>query len=188
MGGFEFVFSLFAIILGLSLVEVLTGFSRALKRRRVVHLGWLVPLLAIFVMLDLASFWDWAWGARSYLTPSYGVLFIGLVVSGLYYLAASIVFPGEFGDRADFDAHYMAHHRQVLGAVLASNLIGVGWVQAELFRTIPLDVWITIAAYYALLVIGIATSNKRLSIGVLAALILLYLYSAVEALIVRPAF
>jgi ABC-type amino acid transport system permease subunit len=116
------------------------------------------------------------------------VLFIGLVVSGLYYLAASIVFPGEFGDRADFDAHYMAHHRQVLGAVLASNLIGQGWVQVELFRTIPLDVWITIAAYYALLVIGIVTSNKRLSIGVLAALILLYLYSAVEALIVRPAF
>ena len=57
MDAFNFAFSLFAIILGLSLVEVLTGFSRALRHRRVVHLGWLTPLLALFVMLDLTSFW-----------------------------------------------------------------------------------------------------------------------------------
>lgn len=38
---------------------------------------------------------------------------IGLVVSGLYYVAASLIFPAEFGERADFDAHYMRHRAQV---------------------------------------------------------------------------
>src|SRR5689334_20748531 len=113
MDAFNFAFSLFAIILGLSLVEVLTGFARALKRRRVVHLGWLTPLLALFVMLDLTSFWESSWAARRFLSPQYGILLIGLLVSGLYYLAASLIFPAEFGDRKDFDAHYMQHRRQV---------------------------------------------------------------------------
>ena len=62
MDAFNFAFSLFAIVLGLSLVEVLTGFARALKRRRVVHLGWLTPMAAIFVMLDLTSFWEFELG------------------------------------------------------------------------------------------------------------------------------
>lgn len=39
MSGFEFVFSLFALLLGSSLVEV-TGFVRTVKARR-VRLGWL---------------------------------------------------------------------------------------------------------------------------------------------------
>ena len=111
MDAFNFAFSLFAIILGLSLVEVLTGFARALKRRRVVHLGWLTPLAAIFVMLDLTGFWESSWGSRRFVSPQYGYLLIGLFVSALYYLAASVIFPSEFGERADFDAHYMQHRR-----------------------------------------------------------------------------
>lgn len=99
MDAFNFAFSLFAIILGLSLVEVLTGFARTLRRRRVVHIGWLTLLLAIFVMLDLTSFWQWLWAGRRLINPGYGILTLGLLVSGLYYLAASIVFPSEFGDR-----------------------------------------------------------------------------------------
>ena len=184
MEAFDFAFSLFAIILGLSLVEVLTGFSRALKRRRVVHLGWLTPLLAIFVMLDLISFWEWAWGARTYVAPTYGILFIGLVVSGLYYLAASIIFPDEFGQHTDFDAHYLAHRRQVLGAVIVCNLIGTGWANDVLWGQLPVTTKIELALYYALLIVGFVTSSKRLGIAVLAALIAIYLFT-VQATLVR---
>jgi hypothetical protein len=185
MEAFDFAFSLFAIILGLTLVEVLTGFARALKRRRVVRLGWLTPLLAIFVMLDLISFWEWMWGARAYITPKYGILFIGLVVSGLYYLAASIIFPEEFGEHTDFDAHYIAHRRQVLGAVMACNLIGQGWAIILLWSKLNTSTHVDLFLYYGLLVVGFITSNKRLSIFVLAALIAIYLYT-VEDTLTRP--
>lgn len=177
MNAFDFAFSLFAIVLGLSLIEVLTGFARALKRRRAVHLGWLTPMLAIFVMLDLTSFWGWMWSARDYIMPKYGVLFIGLVVSGLYYLAASIIFPDEFGEHTDFDAHYVAHRRQVLGAVIACNLIGQGWIQALAWGHFSPITKAALILYNALLVIGCITANKRLSVAVLSALIALYLYT-----------
>ena len=183
MDAFNFVFTLFGLVLGLSLAEVLTGFARALKRRRTVHLGWLTPLLAIFVMLDLVSFWQWTWGARDYLNPGYGVLSIGLLVSALYYLAASIVFPAEFGDRADFDAHYIEHRRQVLGAILVCNLVGTGWTYVLLFEKLPVRVFIELGLYYALLGTGIATSRERVSVVALGGLVAIYLFTAVMSFV-----
>ena len=105
---------------------MLTGFARALKRRRIVHLGWLTPMAGIFVMLDLTGFWESSWASRGFVSPQYGYLLIGLFVCGLYYLAASVIFPSEFGERADFDAHYQQHRQQVFGAIAICDLIQMG--------------------------------------------------------------
>jgi len=180
---FNFAFSLFAIVLGLSLVEVLTGFARALRRRRVVHLGWLVPMLAIFVMLDLTSFWEAGWGSRRFVTPQYGILLIGLFMSGLYYLAASLVFPSEFGDRADFDEHYMQHRWQVVGAVLICDAIQMGPVLIIRFNEIPTRVWIENVLQFSALLTCIVSRSKRANIAALAVLIAIYSYTAVMSFI-----
>jgi hypothetical protein len=183
MDAFNFAFSLFSIVLGLSLVEVLTGFARALKRRRVVHLGVLVPMLAIFVMLDLTSFWESGWGSRRFVTPQYGILLIGLVVSGLYYLAASLVFPSEFGDRADFDEHYMRHRWQVVGAITICDAIEMAPVLILRASEIPARVWIENALQFSALLTCIVSRNKRANIAALAILIAIYLYTAVMSFI-----
>lgn len=93
MSDFEFVFSLFGLMLGFSLAEVLGGFIRTIKARRHVRLGWLTPMLAVFVMLDLTSFWANAWDHRAAIPATYGVMVLGLAASGLYYFVASLLFP-----------------------------------------------------------------------------------------------
>ena len=183
MDGFNFAFSLFAILLGLSLAEVLNGFARALRRRRTVHLGWLTPLLGVFVMLDLTSFWEWVWSGRKLINPGYGILVIGLLVCGLYYLAASIVFPSEFGERADFDDHYLQHRRQVLGAILVCNLITTVPVIVTRGSEAPLRAWIEWIIYYAALLGVIATRSKKASIAALLVLIAGYAFAAVASFI-----
>ena len=183
MDGFNFAFTLFAIVLGLSLVEVLTGFARALKRRRVVHLGWLTPMLAIFVMLDLTGFWEAGWGSRRFVSPQYGILVIGLLVSGLYYLAASLVFPSEFGERADFDAHYGQHRRQVMGAIFICDIIEMGPVLILRASEIPARVWFENALQFSAILTCIATRNKRANVAALAVLIGIYLYTAVMSFV-----
>jgi hypothetical protein len=180
---FNFAFSLFAIVLGLSLVEVLTGFARALRRRRVVHLGWLVPMLAIFVMLDLTGFWEAGWGSRRFVSPQYGILLIGLVMSGLYYLAASLVFPSEFGDRADFDKHYIDHRRQVVGAILICDVIEIAPVLIMRASEIPARVWIENALQFSALLTCIVSRNKRANMAALAVLIAIYLYTGVMSFV-----
>ena len=183
MDAFNFAFSLFSIILGLSLAKVLEGFAQALKRRRVVHLGWLTPMLAVFVMLDLASFWEFGWAARKFLTPQYGVLLIGLFMSGLYYVAASLIFPGEFGDRDDFDEHYIEHRRQVLGAILICNLIEAAPIVILRFHDLQSRFWFENALQFGALLTCISTSNKRINIAALAVLIAIGAYSAVMSFI-----
>jgi hypothetical protein len=183
MDAFNFAFSLFAIVLGLSLVEVLTGFARALKRRRVVHLGWLTPMTAIFVMLDLTSFWQFGWGSRRFVSPQYGYLVIGLFVSGLYYLAASLIFPSEFGERADFDAHYMQHRAQVFGAVTLCDLIEVAPILIIRFNEIPAQVWIANVLQFSALATCIVSRSKRANIAALSILIAIFVYAAVMSFI-----
>jgi hypothetical protein len=130
LGQFEFVFSLFGLLLGFSLVEVLGGFGRTLKARTRIRLGWLTPLLGMFVMLDLTGFWLLAWAARDAIPANYLALLCALAVTGLYYLAASLVFPDEPSEWPDLDAHYFAHKRQVIGGVLLCNLLGAGGLVA----------------------------------------------------------
>ena len=189
MDAFNFTFTLFGLLLGLSLAQVLKGFAHALQRRRVVHLGWLTPLLAIFVMLDLTSFWEWVWSGRRLINPGYGILVIGLFVCALYYLAASIVFPAEFGEGrrklqgADFDEHYMEHRRQVLGAILVCNLITIAPVLIIRARELPARAWIEAVIYFAALLVAMAARSKKVGIAALIVLIVGYAFTAVASFI-----
>ncbi|MDF7776933.1 hypothetical protein P1X14_16875 [Sphingomonas sp. AOB5] len=133
MSPFEFVFSLFGLLLGFSLVEVLSGLVKTVKLRGTVRIGWLVPLLGLFVMVDLTSFWSMAWQLREKIPANYAVLLLGLSITGLYYFAASMVFPDKPEDWPDFDKWAAAHKRQVMGGVFVSNLMAT----AAVFSLLP---------------------------------------------------
>src|SRR4051794_2126608 len=134
-------------------------------------------------MLDLTSFWEFGWGSRRFVSPQYGILLIGLFMSGLYYLAASIVFPSEFGDRADFDDHYVEHRWQVLGAILICDVIEVAPVLIMRAGEIPARVWIENVLQFGALLTGVVSRNKRINLAALAILIGVYLYSAAMSFI-----
>jgi hypothetical protein len=131
MTPFEFVFSLLGLLLGFSLVEVLSGLVRTMKlsrlpgpdSKRAVRIGWLTPLLGLFVLVDLTSFWNVAWRSRDLIPANLATLLLGLAVTGLYYFSASMVFPDKPEEWPDFDEWAERHKRQVLGGILACNLI-----------------------------------------------------------------
>lgn len=186
MDAFNFFFTLFGLLLGLSLAEVLSGFAHILRLRRSVRIGLLVPLLAVFVMLDIISFWSGAWRTLEWMKPEYGHLFFGLLVTGLYYVAASIIFPRSADSLADYDAHYFAHRRQILGSVAFCNVVAFLWLELIHADQLPLRWWIVVPAYFALIGVGIVTKSKRLSIGVLAALIGNYMLVAITSFSLPP--
>lgn len=192
MTDFEFVFSLFGLLLGFSLIEVLGGLAKVIEAQlravkvgaeapgeRPFRAGWLTPLLGLFVMLDVISFWGSAWVARGQVSYSGPVVVGGLLFAGAYYVAAHLVFPTEKADWVSLDAHYFRVRRAVLGAILVLTTCQLAYLLtvpgvAEAVRTPA--VAISAAVHYALLAAGMIVRGKAASIIVLALLSLRYVF------------
>lgn len=133
MTDFEFILVLYALILGLSLVALLSGFGRALELRFAniaegeerFSIGWLTPLLAVFVIIDLMSFWIFAWNIRPIVTVSPPMLLGVVGFCSAYYLAARLVFPEDPDKFRDLDTHYWRVARTIFGILIA--LVAVQW-------------------------------------------------------------
>jgi hypothetical protein len=183
MTPFEFTFSLLGLLLGLSLAEVLGGLARVLKQRKEVQLGWLTPLLGLLVMLDLASSWALAYSLKEAIPANYLTLVIGLFVTGLYYLAATLVFPDDVSKWPDLDDYYFRHKKQVLGGMLASRVLAraaqfalgaAGW---NYFAAFAIFAVLALAAMFA--------KGKKANIAILVVFVSLYPVSAALGLVLR---
>ena len=93
MSAFEFFFSFYGLLLGLSVAELVGGFARVLHERQRVRFGWLTPLLALFVAVDLVTFWNQAWVFFRDAPFNPALLLVGLIIAATFYIAASITFP-----------------------------------------------------------------------------------------------
>lgn len=137
MTAFEFFFSFYGLILGLSVAVMATGAARAFKHRKSIPIGWKTPLLAVFAALDIVTFWDSAWVSFNNAPYSYGLLVAGLVVALIYFIAASLIFPDAEGRVASMDQHFWANKRAVLLLLVLTNLLMTGatiwmkWGQAD---------------------------------------------------------
>ena len=198
MSPFELVFTLFGLLLGLAVAEVLGGLSRAFKLRRSakpVRIGWLTPLLGLFVVLDLTSFWGIAYDARDQLGANYPTLVAVLAIVGTYYLAATQIFPDDPEEWPDFDAYYDRHNRIVLVGMLAANIgsmIGQSVLEtlspspaAGATNEIAEMVYLTGAlTFLAALIALMIVKSRRWNVGLLVLLIVLLLVtSSIEPLV-----
>src|SRR4051812_44053096 len=175
MDSFSFVFSLFGLLLGLALAEVLGGFGNVLQERRKLRIGWQTPLLGILVALDITSFWTFAWSTRASIPPRYIALFVGLLFTGTYYLIARLVFPRDFKEWPDLDVYYAAHKRFVLGGMLLLNLVAAG-ISAGLGVN-PFATWLemtNLVLFYPLVLAAVLIRGRRVNVALLAFLSLLY--------------
>jgi hypothetical protein len=153
---FELVFAVYGLLLGLAVAEVLGGFSRALKLKRgtrPVKIGWLTPLLGVFVVLDLTSFWLLAWEARDQIGANYATLVAVLAIVGVYYLTASLIFPDEPEEWPDFNDWYDKQNRMVIGGLLTANVGSwIGQIALEIFSPAPEE---PVISDTAMLVVGL---------------------------------
>jgi len=123
MSDFEYFFTFFGLLLGLTVAEVAVRLADAIDAHRRRPIGLLTPLLAVFVLLDISSFWLFTWSARDIIRIDWPTIFVALILAVTYFLAAALIFPRSEGDWASLDEHFWARKRYVLGGVLAANVI-----------------------------------------------------------------
>jgi hypothetical protein len=175
LSDFEFVFSLFGLLLGLALAEVLGGLGNAIQARRKVRIGWLTPLLGLLVAIDLTSFWMTAWRVREIIPPTHLSLYAGLAVIGLYYLIARLVFPSDLDAWPDLDAYYAEHKTWVLGGIIACNLLASAGIAALGFNPFgEWRAWAVTVSFVLPAVAAIVLRGRRVNAALLVYLVLLY--------------
>ena len=182
MDPFEFIFTLFGLILGLALAEGLGGLARAIKASHKVRIGLPTALLGIFVSCDVVTFWMYGWSLRSALPLTWPVLFGGFVLTGLYYVSASLVFPDDPGEWGDLDRHFEKHGRKVLAGIFLCN-VALMAVTVAIAGRVPLDVrtFVVTWSFFPVALIAIAVSKRPVVIACLIWLIALYPLSALWA-------
>jgi len=184
MSEFEFFFSFYGLLLGLCLAVIATGAANTIQHRRKLRIGWLTPLLAVFVALDVASFWDLAWTLFRDAPFSYGLLVASLVVALVYFIAASLVFPHEISDGLSLDDHFWANRKVVLLLTTAANLLAL-LVAAPVIAAKPAATLLAVnygvtAAIYVGLVVPAALVRNATAFATLTGLhIAIYILSAI---------
>ena len=184
MTNFEFFFSLFGLLLGLSLAEVLGGFAKAVKRHGRHKLGLLTPMLSVFLLYDITTFWLTAWRMRDVVPIHIGALILTLAIAGLYYFAAVLVWPEDASAEAastpsdwdDLDRWTLRHKRPILLSVITCNVIAAGIAHTlvpESFRLSALQ-YTLLGLYFGGMLTGAFVRGRRPTLAVLALLLVLY--------------
>lgn len=179
MSGFEFIFSLFGLLLGLALAAGLAGLSRAIKARHRVRIGWPTALLGIFVSCDVVTFWMYGWALRERLEANWPVLFGGFALTAIYYVAASLVFPDEPAEWDDLNRHFDQQYRLVIGGVLACNVALFGLTYALVGLPFNLRLVVISYSFFPVSVLALVVRDRRVVLACLIWLIALYPLSVV---------
>lgn len=186
MSAFEFFFSFYGLLLGLSVAVIATGLATAIQHRKKIRIGWLTPLLALFVGLDVASFWDSAWLNFRHLPFSYGMLVAGLAIALVYFIAASLVFPHDLDDGQSLDDHFAANKKVVLLLTIVANFLSLAVMAVSAIGRENGTMLIVNYAFgvviYACLVVPAALTHSRTAFAWLIGLhISVYLISAIAS-------
>lgn len=136
MSAIDLIFAFVSLLLGLGIAEVLGGLSRVIAARRAegstVRIGWLTPLIALFIVVDLTSFWLLAYDFRDQFRANFPMLVGILAICGSYYVVATLVFPADPAEWVTLDEHYDRQRRVLVGGILGANVlqaIGQGLVE-----------------------------------------------------------
>ena len=186
MGAFEFFFSFYGLLLGLSVAVLATGVATAIQHRKAIRIGWLTPLLATFVALDIATFWDFAWNIYRAAPFSYGLLVVGLVIALTYFVAASLVFPHGIVDGMSLDDHFWANKTMALMLTCVANIVALA---AAIPFILAMEAGVTIlitygfsSFFYLALVVPAAFARKARLFAILIGLhVALYLVLAASS-------
>ncbi len=178
---FEFSFSLFSLLLGLSLAEIFGGLARAIESWRRAPVGWLTPLLATLMIFDVVSFWGTAWFMREAVSYSMRFMLAATTFAGAYYVAAYLVFPRELATGTDLDEHYFSVRRPILAIMFVANVVQVAVFASFLgfafFARFPVTTLLT-GCVWALLIANMFGRKKRAATVLLLVTVAVYLVSS----------
>ena len=173
---FEYFIAFFSVMLGLVVAELAVKFADAIDAHRRKPIGLLTPLLAIFLLLDVTSFWLWIWSVRDIVIVTWPTIFGSVIVAVAYFLSAALVFPRRENAAESLDQHYFERKRFVLAGVLFANLVILALVMSISVPALTdFWAWFWLGIYYVPLSLLWFVRSRRANMALLVILIAQYL-------------
>tara|TARA_B100000678_G_scaffold214255_1_gene181636 strand:+ start:1025 stop:1594 length:570 start_codon:yes stop_codon:yes gene_type:complete len=179
MSPFDFLAIVIAIPMGLALVEIAQGISTTLRRRHAIKVGLLTPLLSIYLLLIISNAWLSLWRAQEILSVERSTLFFGLLLSVIFYIAASFAVPDSPEDGSDLDDWFLANRKFSLGGTfLLVTLVEIYLGQrfttwGEMDNTLKQIGYVIGFSLRPALILGVIVLPRRYALGVLVLLVVL---------------
>lgn len=184
MTPFGYYFSFFTLLIGLAVAAVARGFGTLWQSRRSSHVGYLTPLLAAFLLLDMSRFWLALWSRQEIAALDAVALASVLCVTLPYVFATTIMFPAVPGEWDSLDDYYVTCSRAVFVPLLISKIAAYGF-DAVLFGWQP--AWGDAPGIaLVLLPLGLLSYFRSPAVH-RAGLVLLVIWSALIFVAVNPA-
>jgi hypothetical protein len=152
------------IILGLSVTRLIAGVARFIQhpQRHELwwpHLGWVA-----WALLNVVTFWWWEF-RLIHVDWSFAIYGFVLFYAAMYYLLASLLFPDDLGDYANFKAYFLSRRAWFFGLLALTELLDVvdTWIKgSEHLSALGPAYVIRIAGFLVLCAVAARTRNGRL--------------------------
>jgi hypothetical protein len=168
MGVFEYVSVLTSIVIGLGIAHLLSGVVRIIQHpgRRPAYLTHLVWVA--FMFFQAIFFWWWEFALEPLQVWTFELYLFVIFYAVVIYLMCALLFPSDLDDYSGYEDYFISRRAWFFGSLAAFFLIDFWdtWLKgAEYFSSFSIEYLISQAAYVALALVGIWTTNRRFHLG-----------------------
>lgn len=182
MSEFEFFMGFYSLLLGLAVAELLHGVGNLVRGRHLQKIGLQTGLLSLLLLIAMCATWVDAWQGRDETALYLQRLAAPLGAAICYYLAAVMLFPKDIEEWKSLDDYFTERKAYIMGLVLGAEvcvaLSKVSYFQ-QTYAQDPDVIWRWIIPYTVTIQLVmlslIFVRSRRLTIGLLGVLILLFL-------------
>jgi len=174
---FEYALGLFAVLIGLAVVDIATSFHRLIRKRSSVNWDPLALLAAVYALCMAVYMWFDLWGVRHFAATRHFLFYLSLVAElfVLFLIAASSL-PDEANGSTDLRDYYASNRRYfwMLVALFQLGYVAFGLYFAGADLSLP---FIEMIAPLAIALVLLATQSRvvhYVGLGLMFAVILVH--------------
>lgn len=125
MSVFEYLGVLLSVIMGLGVTHILVGLAKTIHTRKTITLFWVHSMWAVNVLIYIVIIW-WGmfWWSSQQDWSFYQFVLLILYAIALFF-AASLLFPWDFPDDFNFEAHFFETRPWFFSVLAAAWLIDI---------------------------------------------------------------
>lgn len=185
MDRFEFFFTIYSLLLGFALAELMLGYANLLRSPQRPKWGWLTPALGVLIFVEIIITFLDAWQKLQHVELNLFGLLTPTLVAVAFFVAAVMAVPRSATDWESLDDYFHDRKKWILGLLAGQSAMVVLMVEVPYYASLiaalgwlaPMTEWVFVnLVFIGLHVTPIFTRNRWVCLACLTVLLALLFY------------